>query len=38
VTLIKERLSEPSFTFAYPYGDVNEYVVDPVSRTACGRA
>ena len=28
VAAIKERLSEPSFTFAYPYGDVNEYVVD----------
>ncbi len=26
--VIKERLGEPTFTYAYPYGDVNEYVVD----------
>ncbi len=28
ISVIKDRLSEPMFTFAYPYGDVNEYVVD----------
>lgn len=28
IGVIKDRLGEPSFTFAYPYGDVNEYVVD----------
>jgi hypothetical protein len=28
VAVIRDRLSEPSYTFAYPYGDVNEYVVD----------
>ena len=28
VGVIKDRLAEGSFTFAYPYGDVNEYVVD----------
>ena len=28
VAALKDRLSEPSYTFAYPYGDVNEYVVD----------
>jgi hypothetical protein len=28
VGVIRERLSEPTSTFAYPYGDVNEYVVD----------
>lgn len=28
VSVLKDRLSEASFTFAYPYGDVNEYVVD----------
>ncbi|MFO1310808.1 MAG: polysaccharide deacetylase family protein [Burkholderiales bacterium] len=28
VATLKERLSEASFTYAYPYGDVNEYVVD----------
>jgi peptidoglycan/xylan/chitin deacetylase (PgdA/CDA1 family) len=28
VAVIKERLAEPSYTFAYPYGDVNELVVD----------
>ena len=26
--VIKERLGEATFTYAYPYGDVNEYVVD----------
>ena len=28
VAAIKDRLAEPSFTYAYPYGDVNEYVVE----------
>ncbi|MET0205213.1 MAG: polysaccharide deacetylase family protein [Casimicrobiaceae bacterium] len=28
VAALRDRLSEPSYTFAYPYGDVNEYVVD----------
>lgn len=28
VNVLKERLAAPSFTYAYPYGDVNEYVVD----------
>ncbi len=28
VGVIKERLGEPTLTYAYPYGDVNEYVVD----------
>jgi len=28
IAALRERLSEPSFTYAYPYGDVNEYVVD----------
>jgi peptidoglycan/xylan/chitin deacetylase (PgdA/CDA1 family) len=28
VAVIKERLSEASYTFAYPYGDVNELVVE----------
>ena len=28
VTVLKERLAEGSFTYAYPYGDVNDYVVD----------
>jgi len=28
IGVIKERLGESSFTYAYPYGDVNEYVVD----------
>ena len=32
VTVIRERLSEPSYTFAYPYGDVNEYVVDLLAK------
>ena len=26
--MLRERLAEPSFTYAYPYGDVNEWVVD----------
>ncbi|MFO1302314.1 MAG: polysaccharide deacetylase family protein [Burkholderiales bacterium] len=29
---LKERLAEPGFTYAYPYGDVNEYVVDLLVR------
>jgi peptidoglycan/xylan/chitin deacetylase (PgdA/CDA1 family) len=28
VSVIRDRLAERSFTFAYPYGDVNEYVVE----------
>ena len=32
VAALKDRLSEPSYTFAYPYGDVNEYVVDLLSK------
>jgi peptidoglycan/xylan/chitin deacetylase (PgdA/CDA1 family) len=28
VATLRDRLSDPSFTYAYPYGDVNEYVVD----------
>ena len=28
ITVLKERLAQKSFTYAYPYGDVNEYVVD----------
>lgn len=28
IAALRERLSDPSFTYAYPYGDVNEYVVD----------
>jgi peptidoglycan/xylan/chitin deacetylase (PgdA/CDA1 family) len=32
IALIKERLSLPSTTFAYPYGDVNEIVVDLLAR------
>jgi len=28
ITAIKDRLGDKSFTYAYPYGDVNEYVVD----------
>ncbi|MCC6198568.1 MAG: polysaccharide deacetylase family protein [Burkholderiales bacterium] len=28
VSVLKDRLGVQSFTFAYPYGDVNEYVVD----------
>jgi len=37
VTVIKERLSAPSFTFAYPYGDVNEYVVDLLVKDSVGQ-
>jgi len=32
IALIKERLSLPSTTFAYPYGDVNEIIVDLLAR------
>jgi peptidoglycan/xylan/chitin deacetylase (PgdA/CDA1 family) len=32
IGLIKERLSLPSTSFAYPYGDVNEIVVDLLAR------
>jgi peptidoglycan/xylan/chitin deacetylase (PgdA/CDA1 family) len=32
VSVIKERLAESSFTYAYPYGDVNDYVVDLLVR------
>jgi len=28
ITVLKDRLAEKSFTYAYPYGDVNDYVVD----------
>lgn len=28
VAVLRERLADASFTFAYPYGDVNEYVVE----------
>jgi peptidoglycan/xylan/chitin deacetylase (PgdA/CDA1 family) len=36
-SLIKERLALPSGTFAYPYGDVNEIVVDLLSRQGTPR-
>lgn len=32
ITLIRERLSLASVAFAYPYGDVNEIVVDALTR------
>ncbi len=32
VALLRDRLTEPSFTFAYPYGDVNELVVELLQR------
>ena len=32
IALIKDRLSLPSVTFAYPYGDVNDVVVDQLAR------
>lgn len=28
VAVIRDRLAEPTFTFAYPYGDVNEWVAE----------
>jgi len=37
VTVIKERLAEPIFAFAYPYGDVNEYVVDLLVKDSVGQ-
>jgi peptidoglycan/xylan/chitin deacetylase (PgdA/CDA1 family) len=37
VNVIKERLSEPSHTFAYPYGDVNEYVVELLVKDSVGQ-
>jgi peptidoglycan/xylan/chitin deacetylase (PgdA/CDA1 family) len=37
VTVIRERLSEPSYAFAYPYGDVNEYVVDLLVKDGVGQ-
>lgn len=30
--VLKDRLGERTFTFAYPYGDVNEYVVDLLAK------
>ena len=30
--VLRERLGEGSFTYAYPYGDVNEWVVDLLTR------
>ena len=32
VTVLRERLNDSSFTYAYPYGDVNEWVVDLLAR------
>ena len=32
VAVLRERLAEPSMTFAYPYGDVNELVVELLQR------
>ncbi len=32
VAVLRERLGEGSFTYAYPYGDVNEWVVDLLTR------
>jgi peptidoglycan/xylan/chitin deacetylase (PgdA/CDA1 family) len=32
IRLIQERLAAPSFAFAFPYGDVNETVVDLLKR------
>lgn len=32
VLALRERLAEPSTTFAYPYGDVNDYVVELLQR------
>ena len=28
VIVLRDRLADPSFTYAYPYGDVNDYIVD----------
>jgi peptidoglycan/xylan/chitin deacetylase (PgdA/CDA1 family) len=32
VAVLRERLGDTSFTYAYPYGDVNEWVVDLLAR------
>jgi peptidoglycan/xylan/chitin deacetylase (PgdA/CDA1 family) len=32
VAALRERLGDASFTYAYPYGDVNEYVVELLQR------
>lgn len=32
IGVIKERLAEPTLIYAYPYGDVNEYVADLLAR------
>jgi peptidoglycan/xylan/chitin deacetylase (PgdA/CDA1 family) len=32
IAALKERLGEASFTYAYPYGDVNEYVVELLAK------
>jgi peptidoglycan/xylan/chitin deacetylase (PgdA/CDA1 family) len=32
IAALRERMGEPSFTYAYPYGDVNEYVVELLQR------
>jgi len=32
VAVLKDRLAERSFTYAYPYGDVNEYVVELLTK------
>jgi len=32
VGVLRDRLGEASFTYAYPYGDVNEYVVELLQR------
>lgn len=32
VALLRERLGDKTFTYAYPYGDVNEWVVDLLTR------
>ncbi len=32
VAVLRDRLADASFTFAYPYGDVDEYVVELLTR------
>ena len=32
VSVLRERLGDRSFTYAYPYGDVNEWVVDLLAK------
>lgn len=32
IAVLRERLGDRSFTYAYPYGDVNEWVVDLLTR------